>query len=552
MSRPPWWLVRAADPSPDPDLLARFAADRDPAAFEVLVWRHGRMVYATCRRALADHHAAEDAFQATFLILARKAGGVRGSVPAWLHRVARRVAARAAKQTRPMSRLAADPPAPAVPPPDFALRALLDEEIDRLPDRLRRPVVLCYLDGRTTDEAAGLLGVPRGTVLSRLSAARATLTARLTRRGVTGPAALLAAGGGIEPLAAGMVGRCVEQAVRYVGSGAAGGPAAILAEGVMRTAKLKAAVLAGGLMAATLGVGTGVGVVMAQKAASTTAPASQPAKAETKPPAKEEPERADPKPAEPEREARVQSDIEKQLEKLDFEIGIRRDELRRIGSELDAQFYRTQIDLLYQQVRQLQADRNRTQMVLGLFRETLAGWQSAKDLKQKREAALQRVAEMSKTAGGKPDDPELVAARQEADRLQNEWGSLCEGVRQVVVGVLPFPPRAVVRKEYLMNESESGRIFELIDNEGLEVKAELAKCTAVLEQRQQILDKLAPAEELRRVLARELMVRKLQAQGVTLSDPARGSESAGVADKLDQILRELAALRAEVRAAAKK
>jgi RNA polymerase sigma factor (sigma-70 family) len=272
MPRPPWWPVRAADPSPDADLLARFAADGDPAAFEVLVWRHGRMVFATCRRTLGDHHSAEDAFQATFLILARKAGSVRGSVPAYLHRVARRAAGRAAWRVPRPARLATDPPAPPAAPADFALRAVLDEEIDRLPDRLRRPVVLCYLEGRTTDQAAGLLGVPRGTVLSRLSAAREKLAARLARRGVTGPAVLLAAAGGAEPLAAGAVGRCVGAAVGFAGSGAAGGPAAILAEGVMRTAKLKAAVLAGGLMAATLGVG----VVVAQRPDPTPAPAAKP------------------------------------------------------------------------------------------------------------------------------------------------------------------------------------------------------------------------------------------------------------------------------------
>ena len=105
----------------DHDLLARFRAG-DGGALEALFVRYEGPVFRFLFGVLRDHHAAEDAFQATFLILARKAGGVRGSVPAWLHRVARRVAARAAKQARPMSRLAADPPAPVVPPPDFALR----------------------------------------------------------------------------------------------------------------------------------------------------------------------------------------------------------------------------------------------------------------------------------------------------------------------------------------------------------------------------------------------------------------------------------------------
>src|SRR4051794_31700615 len=98
MPNPPRPLIQAlsalagTEATPDADLLARFVDDRDPAAFELLVWRHGRMVRAACRRVLADPHLADDAFQATFLILAWKAASVRGSAAGWLHRVARRVA----------------------------------------------------------------------------------------------------------------------------------------------------------------------------------------------------------------------------------------------------------------------------------------------------------------------------------------------------------------------------------------------------------------------------------------------------------------------------
>src|SRR3954462_992674 len=112
----PWSLFRLlarrqpsaeADPLPDAELLRRFAASQDPAAFELLVWRHGAMVLGTCTRVLRDEHAAEDAFQATFLVLARKAGSVRtaGSAAGYLHRVARRVAVRAAKRVRQVERL---------------------------------------------------------------------------------------------------------------------------------------------------------------------------------------------------------------------------------------------------------------------------------------------------------------------------------------------------------------------------------------------------------------------------------------------------------------
>jgi RNA polymerase sigma factor (sigma-70 family) len=196
----PWPLIRrlirppSGDAVPDAELLRRFAEGRDQAAFELLVWRHGGMVLGVCRRVLRAGHAAEDAFQAAFPVLARKAGSVRAgaSVAGWLHRVARRVALRAAKQraTRRQreTALVADPPARASAEPDAELRALLDAEIDRLPERFRLPVVLCYLDGRTTEDAARLLGVPRGTVLSRLATARQRLAARLTRRVVTLPA----------------------------------------------------------------------------------------------------------------------------------------------------------------------------------------------------------------------------------------------------------------------------------------------------------------------------------------------------------------------------
>src|SRR3954466_13521165 len=85
----------AAEPTDDPGPLARYAAGGDADAFELLVWRHGGLVLGVCRRGLGDEHAAEDAFQATFLALARQGGSGRGGVPAWLHRVARRVAVRA-------------------------------------------------------------------------------------------------------------------------------------------------------------------------------------------------------------------------------------------------------------------------------------------------------------------------------------------------------------------------------------------------------------------------------------------------------------------------
>ncbi len=179
-------------------LLERFAADRDEAAFEALVSRHGPMVLGTCRRMLADPHDVEDAFQATFLVLARKAGSIRDAdrLGPWLHGVARRVAARSRALSSPPEVASSEPAVeePAVESPDLLealeLREVLDEELARLPEKYRAPLVLCYLEGLTHDEAAEHLRWPVGTVRSRLAGGRDRLRARLTRRGLAPSAAV--------------------------------------------------------------------------------------------------------------------------------------------------------------------------------------------------------------------------------------------------------------------------------------------------------------------------------------------------------------------------
>src|SRR5438445_7385763 len=217
-----------AGPASDARLLGRYVADRDEAAFELLVWRHAGLVFGVCRRVLGDSHAAEDAFQATFLALARKARAIRRgeSLSGWLHRVARRIASRA--RTSTVRRILVERRAAigiAVTSDECGLgdvRAVVDEEVDRLPERLRRPVVLCYLEGLTTDEAARRLGCPRGTVLSRLAAARDKLRDRLARRGLGLPAAGLAAV--LVPAAApaGLVAPAVRAGLAYATGAAAG------------------------------------------------------------------------------------------------------------------------------------------------------------------------------------------------------------------------------------------------------------------------------------------------------------------------------------------
>jgi RNA polymerase sigma factor (sigma-70 family) len=163
---------------PDADLLARFHAGRDEAAFELLLYRHGPLVWAACRRQLSNPQDAEDAFQAAFLALARRPGAIRRgqSVPAWLHRVAVRAGLRRRRAAEP---LRSDPIDPRPGPTDQAtvadLAATVDVAVNRLPERLRTVVILCELDGLSLKEAAARLGCPVGTVASRLGRARRRL-----------------------------------------------------------------------------------------------------------------------------------------------------------------------------------------------------------------------------------------------------------------------------------------------------------------------------------------------------------------------------------------
>jgi RNA polymerase sigma factor (sigma-70 family) len=202
--------ARPPEGETDRDLLRRFATVQDRQAFEALVRRHGPLVLGVCRRVLRHEQDAEDAFQATFLVLARKAGSIRdgAAIVSWLHGVAYRTA-RAAKRAA-CRRRAHEAQAQTVPPPDPSWQAVwrevqtvLDEEIGRLPDRLRAPFLLCHLEGHSRAEAARQLGLTEGTVWSRLAQARKILRGRLARRGITLSAVLGMAGvtGGTEAVA---------------------------------------------------------------------------------------------------------------------------------------------------------------------------------------------------------------------------------------------------------------------------------------------------------------------------------------------------------------
>jgi RNA polymerase sigma factor (sigma-70 family) len=191
-------LARAsAEPLTDAELLRRFGADRDQGAFAELVLRHGPMVLGLARRVLRDHQRAEDVFQATFLVLARKARTIRGgaALPAWLHSVAFRIALRA-RPDQQTANLHGDRAAASPSPLDELsareLLTILDQELDALPEKYRAPLVLCYLEGLAQEEAARRLGLGAGAVKGRLERGRATLRRRLSQRGLGSGAALLA------------------------------------------------------------------------------------------------------------------------------------------------------------------------------------------------------------------------------------------------------------------------------------------------------------------------------------------------------------------------
>jgi RNA polymerase sigma factor (sigma-70 family) len=178
---------------PDHDLLQRFLARHEGAAFLAILRRHGPMVLGVCRTLLANEADAEDAFQATFLIFARRARSIRktASLASWLHGVAYRTARRAQTEfarRHKHERLAARREASATDDPSWSeVQQVLHEELRGLSERYRAPLTLCYLQGKTLDESAAQLGVAKSTLKTRLERGRALLRVRLVRRGL-GPA----------------------------------------------------------------------------------------------------------------------------------------------------------------------------------------------------------------------------------------------------------------------------------------------------------------------------------------------------------------------------
>ncbi len=284
----------------DWELIDRFRSRRDEGgerAFEALVTRHGPMVMGVCRGMLTDPTEVHDAFQATFLVLARRAGSIRkrGSIGSWLYGVAVRVAARERlssirrqiRERRTIEAVAAIATESADPSPidrDEG-EAVVHQEVDRLPEKYRAPIVLCYLEGLTHNEAAERLSWPVGSVRSRLSRARDRLRARLARRGVTAPSTL-------GPLSAWLIAETAastasassalpvhlstitaRSATQFaIGQGAGAGSlstaALRMAQGVLTTMMLKKVTIAGSVLLSIgiLGMGGGALLVRASRA----------------------------------------------------------------------------------------------------------------------------------------------------------------------------------------------------------------------------------------------------------------------------------------------
>ena len=273
-------------------LLERFAERGDEAAFAALIARHGPMVWGVCRRVLRDERDVEDAFQATFLVLVRRAKAIRDGVLVghWLYGVARRVAVRArANAARRFVHETeagdvAEPAAPAdVDAAEWAeMRAAIDEELARLPGSLRAPVVLCYLDGLTHDEAARRLRWPVGTVRSRMARARDLLRRRLSRRGVTLGTATLAAALAPEPVPAALLSQTLSASVHFAtrqAAAAAVTSAAALARGVLHAMTIaKIQVLGAAALAGAFALG-GVQIVARTSEAGDDGPKPSPAAA---------------------------------------------------------------------------------------------------------------------------------------------------------------------------------------------------------------------------------------------------------------------------------
>ncbi len=229
----------------DPKLLARFSRDADEEAFAELVRRHGPLVLGVCRRILGDVHAAEDAFQAVFLVLAKRSGTIHKPelLANWLYGVACRIARKARMKmrrdaTRERCAVKMSQQDEWLDVEWTELKQALDEEVSQLPEKYRAPLVLCYLQGQTNAQAAEQLGWPSGSISERLAQAREMLRRRLNRRGMNLTAALLAVLLTQKVASAAVSAVLVSETVKTAVSGAAHkSPASVVSQSVLELAR---------------------------------------------------------------------------------------------------------------------------------------------------------------------------------------------------------------------------------------------------------------------------------------------------------------------------
>jgi RNA polymerase sigma factor (sigma-70 family) len=522
----------------DAELLRRFVSRHDEAAFELLVWRHGPMVLGVCRRVLRNQADAEDAFQATFLALARKAGDISrgGAVGPWLCRVALRAAlrARTTAAKRAAQTLPADLPSREIGgPAERDWQPILDEEINRLPERYRRPVVLCHLQGCTLAEAARQLGCPRGTVAVRLVRARQRLRARLTRRGVALAAAPSGALASESAVSAALVKATVRAALGYALRGAAGAlsPSVLtLTEGVLRAMLLSKIKFVAAVLLATALASAGAAWVVTYRADAGEPPPAgtgarpAPVPADGPPTSRSAPDRR----ADDERAAvdRRRAELEKRLERAVRSLDEHEDRLAKQERTWLEELIEARLKVM--DLREELKAKERDLNALGSVADPMAD-DRMRTLLADRDRAAQRL-HSAKAAVAKENDPVVLRFTDELKEL----GARVESRKQ------ELEKEAAEKKKW--RDEELARLRPL--RRELIVAEEKLLALQRRQERQR--------EEVRRDL--EEQARRVRQWRQTLEDtepslPPASRPAADVERKLDQVLRELSELRRALRSA---
>ena len=578
-------LLRRRVPEPpdagsDAVLLDRYTHTGDQAAFELLVWRHAAMVAGVCRRVVRDEHLAEDAFQAVFLVLARNADSVRGTnLAGWLFRVARRVSARARRQasirTARETPLVSEPL--TVPEPSRLEQresfALLDEEVARLPERFRLPVLLCYLGGRTTDEAARLLGCPRGTVLSRLATARQRLAVRLTRRGVALAVPVVWAGVISDPSFARLVADTIRRSTEFLvrRSGANRPASFLLAEGVLRTMHVGKLMVAAGVVLVA-GLAIGFGTLTAQprpgeSAGNAAPPPPPPGGASASPATKGQPPAPKPEDIEAERIARevrfrrlvdYRDDLRAELEAKEKALALLEDANNTTGvRNLVAP---GKLQMIEQEMMRQEIEILRIRAELAPLKKLLAAGavvvsdqevQRAVELDYRVQTKVQQhtalvdvVARMR--ANMAPDAPTLRAKETELAIREKELADTRAKVQTDVKEQLLLAAKQRLRAridELELKLDVACTLVEELGSRSIAYRRDIESAGRPKVKAEELRQSLIPAREQLVEIERELLRLRLSREGVVLNVPGSTATEA----KLDAVLKELQELRREVR-----